>query len=116
MEHDQEDEHQCTLADRAIANDADRYFALQIRRMPDEEGKEDQVEQHPELVVGPTGYVGRVYEDSSDRILRVVTSTEWVAVLGPWGRGKAHYFWSTRSNDAQWKIPADLEHHAATFQ
>ena len=116
MEHDQEDGHKRTLAGRVISKDVDRYLTLQVRPKHNEEGKEDQVDRHPELVVGPTGYVGRVYEDPADCILRVVTSTEWVAVLGPWGKGGAHYFWNTRSNNTQWKIPTDLEHQASTFQ
>ena len=106
----------CTLAGRAIANDNDRYSALLMRRMVEDEERMDQVDHHPELVVGPTGRIGRVYEDIPGGTLRVATSAEWVAVLGPWGSGKAHFFWNARNNCTQWKIPIDLTCQAVTYQ
>ena len=104
-----------TLADRAIAKDKGRYSALLMRRMVEDEEGMDQVDHHPELVVGPTGRIGRVYEDIPGGTLRVATSAEWVAVLGPWGSGKAPFFWNARNNCTQWKIPIDLTRQAVTY-
>ena len=90
--------------------------ALQARTLPDGDRQRGLTELHPHLVVDERDRICKVYEDASGGAVRVVTAVEWVAILGPWGKGKAHYFWNLRNNRTQWDVPEVLATHAPMFQ
>ena len=105
-----------THAGRVIVNDPDRYGALHVKCTSASSEGVDQADFHPDLVVGPMGRVGKVYEDPSTNMLHVTASCEWAAILDPEQAAKAHYFWNARSNATQWSIPADLVHQAGAHE
>ena len=112
----QEAEQAQTPAHRAIAEGSGSLRALKARKLPDGDRQGGLTELHPHLVVDERDRICKVYEDVPGGSVRIVTAVEWAAILGPWGKGKAHYFWNLTNNRTQWEVPEVLATHVLTYQ